>query len=219
LKPEQLISPTLHTAAIAGLETAINAALQLDPGSQQRLLKLAGHSFHLCCSQPELDLYFFPGDTVRLCGLYDGPVTTTLTGTAQEFLKLATAEDPANALINGDLELQGDSSALIELQKIGAQLDLDWEQPLVDFFGDVLGHSLSEGLRSAQQFGLQLFHNLKRQVDDYLFEEANITAADWQGEQFNRGVDELKQRTERLEAKLSRLQQRVAAATDKHQKD
>ena len=31
------IDPTVHTAALAGLEAAINGALQWDPGSRQKL--------------------------------------------------------------------------------------------------------------------------------------------------------------------------------------
>ena len=207
----EILSPTLHTAAIAGLESLINSALKLDPGSQQKLAQFDGHVFHWHCTSPQLDLYFIPGNPVQLCGYFEGPVDTELKGTAQEFIKLATAEDPANALINGNLELHGNSQALIELQKIGNQLDIDWETPITDLFGDVLGHAMSQGIREITQFGWQLLKGLKRQGEDYLFEEANLTPAQWEGEKFHHQVDQLKQRTERLQAKLNRLQQRIKA--------
>jgi ubiquinone biosynthesis protein UbiJ len=209
LNAAELISPTLHTAAIAGLEAAINAALKLDPGSQLKLAQFEDHVFHWQCTSPKLDLYVIPGEQFRLCGFYEGEADTTLKGSAQEFFKLATAEDPANALINGDIELHGSSHALIELQKIGNQLEIDWEAPITDLFGDVLGHTISQGLREAHQFGMQLFSGLKRQAEDYLFEEADLTPAKWEGDKFLNQIDELTQRTDRLQAKFSRLKQRA----------
>ncbi len=208
----RIISPTLHTAAIAGLEQVINTALAWDPASQQRLAKLDGHVFHWQCTQPLLDLYLIPGDDgIMLCGQYHAPADTVLKGSANEFFKLATADDPASALINGELELHGSSNALIELQKIGAQLDIDWETPIVQLFGDVVGHQISEGLRQASQFGLQLFKSLQRQTEDYLTQESELLVPDWQVENFLAEVDQLSLRTERLEAKLNRLKQRAAA--------
>ena len=201
---------TLHTAAIAGLEAVINNALKLDPATLNKLRALDGHVFLLHCSAPELSLYFIPGsDDVRLCGFYDGPADTTLTGSAREFAKLATASDAANALINGELELHGDSQALIALQKILRQLDIDWEQPLADIFGDIVGHQLGRGLRSGLRFGRQALQGLKRQLDDYIVHESNLIPPRWQAEQFFNDVDQLALRSERLAAQLQKLQRQL----------
>lgn len=202
---------TLHTAALAGLETVINKALQLDPSTLNKLQGLEGHVFLLHCSAPELSLYLIPGaDDVRLCGFYDDEADTTLTGTARDFARLATATDPASTLINGELELHGDSQALIALQKILKQLDIDWEAPLADIFGDVIGHQLGRGLRRSVRFGCQALQGFKRQLDDYIVHESDLLAPRWQAEKFFSDVDLLTMRTERLEAQLHKLQQRCS---------
>lgn len=206
MKSEQLISPTLHTAAIAALEFSVNQALKLDPATAKKLVELEGHTFHLHCSAPELSLYLIPGnDEVRLCGFFDGEADTTLTGSASEFAKLATSPDPANALINGELALHGDSHALIKLQQIGQQLDLDWEAPLAQLFGDVIGHQLGRGIRKGFGFARQVFTSLKRQVDDYMVEESELLTPRWQVERFYSEVGQLSLRAERLEARLQKL--------------
>lgn len=206
MNPEQLISPTLHTAAIAALEFSVNQALKLDPGTANKLADLEGHVFHLHCSAPEVSLYLIPGnDEVRLCGFFDGEAGTTLTGSAGEFAKLATSADPANALINGELALHGDSHALIQLQQIGKQLDIDWEAPLAQLFGDVVGHQLGRGLRKGFGFARQALGSLKRQVDEYIVEESDLLAPRWQVERFYSEVDQLSLRAERLEARLHKL--------------
>jgi ubiquinone biosynthesis protein UbiJ len=206
-----IISNTLHTAAVGGLETAINAALRLDPATLSKLQVLQDHVFLLHCSTPELSLYLIPcSDGVRICGTYDGKADTTLTGSAQEFAKLVTAADPASALINGELELHGDSQALINLQKILKQLDVDWEAPLAKIFGDVVSHQMGKGIRQGLRFGLQALQGFKRQVDEYIVEESELVPARWQAEKFFTDVDQLAMRTERLQAKLDKLMQHSA---------
>lgn len=209
-----MISQTLHTAVIAGLETAINGALRLDPATRLKLQQLNQHVFLLHCQAPELSLYLIPTiDEVRLCGYYDGDADTTLTGKINDFAELATSGDPANTLINGQLELHGDSQALITLQKILRQLDLDWEAPLADLFGDVAGHQLGRSLRQGFGFGLQTLRGIKRQVDDYIVEESELLPPRWQADQFFNEVDQLTMRSERLEAQLQKLKARIAQHT------
>jgi ubiquinone biosynthesis protein UbiJ len=211
----RIISNTLHTAAIAGLETAINAALRLDPSTVKRLQPLHNHVFLLHCTQIKggdqgLSLYLIPGEgDIRLCGIYQYEADTTLTGSFSEFAKLATATDPASALINGALELHGDSQALITLQKILKQLDVDWERPLANLFGDVVGHQLGRVLRQGARFGLQALKNAKRQLDEYIVEESELLPPRWQADQFFNDVDQLAMRTERLNAQIQKFKQRL----------
>lgn len=204
-----MISNTLHTAAIGGLETLINAALQLDPATLAQLQAFQGHVFQLHCTAPQLDLYLIPGDgEMRLCGWYEGKADTTLTGSAQEFAKLVTAADPASALINGELELHGDSQALISLQKTLQQLDIDWEAPLANIFGDVISHQMGRSIRQGLRFGWQALQGVKRQLDDYIVEESDLVPPRWQAEQLFNDIDQLAMRTERLQAQLEKYKLR-----------
>lgn len=210
-----IVSNTLHTAAVAGLETAINAALKLDPSTLNKLQQLHNHVFLLHCTQAigsdqGLSVYLIPGEgEIRLCGMYDSEADTTLTGSFSEFTKLATAADPASALINGELELHGDSQALITLQKILKQLDIDWEAPLATLFGDVIGHQLGRTLRQGARFGLQALRSFKRQLDEYIVEESELVPPRWQVDDFFNDVDQLAMRTERLDAQLQKFKQRL----------
>jgi ubiquinone biosynthesis protein UbiJ len=207
-----IISPTLHTAGIAGLETAINAALTLDPATSRKLATLNGHSFELHCAMPDVNFFLIPGESeVRLCGLLEGKADTTLTGSFDELLKLALSKDPANTLINGELELHGDSNALIELQKTIKGLDLDWEAPLSKLFGDVAAHEIGRGIRKGLKFARQGLQKLQRQGKEFLVEESELFPPRWQVDNFYRDIEQLSQRAERLEARLQRLAQRRRA--------
>lgn len=206
------INPTLHTAGLAGLEGAINRALQLAPQARDSLATLEHCVFRLQCTAPELDVYLQPGHTgIRLMGHHEGDVTTTVRGVASDFTELLGATDPAASLINGQLEISGDSAPLIELQKIMGALDLDWEAPLVDALGDVAGHQLAQILRGAFSWGRQASDSFLRQLEEFIHEEARLSPPRLELEDFYRDVQELTLRTERLQSRTERLRKRLLA--------
>lgn len=201
----------IRTAAIAALEFAVNRALALDPSTRARLAQLAGQSFHLHCTEPALDLFLLPqADRLGLAAQWEGDITAALSGTAQDFTRLLAADDPAAELINGHLVVRGDVQALQALQQILRQLELDWEQPLTNLFGDVAGHALAQGMRR----GFSLLHyagrQLQRQLRDYVVEESDWLAPRWQIEQFNNDVDRLAMDCDRLEARVQKLRVQMA---------
>ena len=204
------IDPALHTAALATLERVVNQALELSPGSAAALAGLADKVFALHCTTPPLDTYLQPGDgSIRLMGFYDGPVITSVRGSASDFAELATAKDPTAALINGELEISGDSAPLIELQKIIARLEIDWEAPLVDALGDVAGHQLAELLRGAYRWGRQASSGLGRQLEEFIHEEARLSPPRLELEDFFTDVRQLGLQVERLESRTQRLRKRI----------
>lgn len=205
-----MIDPALQTAAIAALESAINRALELAPRSRAELNALGDCVFALHCTAPPLEVYLQPGpEQVRLMGVYEGPVTTSVTGVASDFAELATAADPAATLINGHLELTGDSAPLLEVQKILAALDIDWEAPLVATLGDVAGHQLAQMLRGAHSWGRQASGSLERQLNEFIHEEARLSPPRLELEDFYRDVQELGMRVERLQSRTDRLRKRL----------
>jgi len=206
------IDPALHTAALAGLEGAVNRALSLAPEARAELSTLADTVFALHCTAPEFQVYLQPGEQgVRLMGIYDGEITTSVSGEASDFAELATSTDPTATLINGKLELEGDSAALIELQQILGRMDIDWEAPLVDTLGDVAGHQLAEMLRSAFSWGKQATTSLTRQLNEFIHEEARLSPPRLELEDYYRDVQELVMQVERLASRTQRLRKRIQA--------
>lgn len=210
-----MVDPALHTAAIAGLEVAVNRALQLDQLAARRLGELEGKVFRLQCTQPAVDFYLLPeAGRVSLRGFHDGEVTTAIRGSARDFADLATASDPAAALINGNIELDGDSGPLMDLQRILARLEPDWEAPLVDTLGDVAGHQLAEAMRGLFGWGRQAGESVLRQLEEFIHEEARLSPSRQEVEDFYDDVEKLEQRVERLAARVSRLTRRIGEPVD-----
>jgi ubiquinone biosynthesis accessory factor UbiJ len=204
------VDPTLHTAALAALEAALNRAVVLSPHSKAGLAQLEDCVFALHCTAPSMDIYLHPGaQGIRLTGNHLGPVTTSIKGEAADFTELATSSDPTATLINGGLELEGDSAPLLELQHILAALDMDWEAPLVDALGDVAGHQLAQMLRHAFAWGKQASASLTRQPTEFIHEEARLSPPRLEVEDFYRDLLELGLRVDRLQSRTERLRQRL----------
>ncbi len=204
------INPTVHTAALAGLEGAMNRALQLAPHGKADLAELEGCVFRLQCTAPALDLFLQPDSRgIRLMGIYEGDVTTTVRGVASDFTELATSEDPAANLINGKLAIEGDSAPLLELQQILGKLELDWEAPLVEALGDVAGHQIAQILRAVFSWGRQASVSILRQMDEFIHEEARLSPPRLELEDFYGDIRELSLRTERLQSRTDRLRKRL----------
>lgn len=206
---------TLKGIGLAGLESAINAALKLDATSRAKLGELEGDIFHLECTSPEIDIYLLPSiDGVQLAMQWEGDVTAGLTGTRDDYLELLRSKDAAATLINGNMRVIGNSKALLQLRDIAADLDLDWEAPITRIFGDIIGHQMARSLRFGSRLFLDAANSLQRQVRDYMQEENPFLAKRWQFEQFKQETAELDARTTKLAERVEQLRQRIASKTN-----
>jgi ubiquinone biosynthesis protein UbiJ len=200
----------VKTGAIAALEFVVERALALDPASRAQLGGLQGQVFHLECTQPALDLFLvLHGDRVQLAGHWEGAVTAGLRGTGSDYAELLRSSDPGATLINGAMTVSGNSKALLRLRDIAAHLDIDWEAPLANVFGDVVGHQLGRSLRFGGRLLADAVGSLRRQVHDYVQDESDWLVPRWQLDPFRAAVAETARRGERLAQDIARLQQRV----------
>ncbi|GAB5414005.1 MAG: SCP2 sterol-binding domain-containing protein [Congregibacter sp.] len=209
--------PTLHTAGLAAAEAAVNAALRLSPHSMQALIPLADEVVEIQCTRPAVSLFVSSDEkgALQLRGNYEGPVATRIQGSAEDFAALANAEDPAAALINGNIQLQGSSATLIDMQTVFNDLDIDWEAPLVDALGDVAGHQLASMLRATFAWSQQASRNLQRQLSEFALEEARLTPPKLALEHFYSQVQDLQERSERFEQRVAATRQRLQKLADR----
>lgn len=209
-----MIDPALHTAGLSGLEFLINRALALDPATQARLAEMQGLVLAIHCQNPKLSAYCLPGTQgLELRGVVaDDQVSASVSGKLSDFVKLMQADDKAAALVNGRLAVAGDSGHFLKLQAVLADLDLDWEQALSRVFGDVASHQIGRLLRGAMSFGQDTRSTLERHVEEFIHEEARLLPPKLELENFYADVRALNSRSERLQARIQRLQQRIEEA-------
>jgi ubiquinone biosynthesis protein UbiJ len=207
--PNAWLPPPLRKLAGRALETALNHTLSLDPDTQQKLAALEGRSVQLHLRGPELALAV----TVEGARLTVGP--------PQEASQLRVAASPgsllAMALKRGDdgvapgkVEIAGDADLARRLEKLAAAFAPDFEEAFARSFGDVLGVPLAQAIAAALRHARTGAAHLVEDGADWLRDEARLTPATAEVDDFLDGVDALRERTERLEARLARLRQRTA---------
>lgn len=209
---ENQIDPALQVAILGAIETALAQALQYAPQTRAELGKLSGNSIHIRVVQPALETTLLLAERPELRSVYEDKASASIEGKLSDFIQVATAEDPAIALINGELKIRGDTRLLQQVQTLVAELDLDWEAPISAVAGDVVGHQIGKGLRAFFRWGQHSRLALERQLSEYILEEARLTPSPLELEDFYRDLRHLQQRLDRCEARLKRLKRERASS-------
>lgn len=199
----------IAAAQLQTLSALINQTLALDHLACKRLSQLAGKRLRLQCTEPALDVIISVDNIgqIALLPADDQPVNTRLSGSLSAFMQLLASDDKASAMINSGLHLKGNSQLLLELGDILQQTDLDWEYHLSRMIGDLPAHLLGKISRHGQQWLGNSRPVFARHLQEFVREEARLTPHRDEIDQFITDVQQLALRTERLQARLQRLQQ------------
>lgn len=207
-----MLLPTV--LALAAFEDMLNKALDLDPATRLQLNQQVGKSILVNVQFPNISiLVFLDEGKVRLTPSEDHlnhTANATVTATSFDFIKQAL--NAQQVISQSGLQLEGDVFFLHELQKIGQQIDIDWEYGLSQFVGDITASQIGQGLRSLFSFAKQAASAFLDNGSQFLREDAKILPQQWQVDDYVEEVQELRSDIERLEARIARLQQHDAAA-------
>lgn len=184
------------------VQVAANRALALDPDTASRLREFEGRTVALHVEGPEIVLYLTPsGDGLKVAP--EGEAQTTIRGTPGALFANAVSEESRRAA--GRIHIEGDANLGQSFEQLFRRLKPDWEEPLAQAFGDVLGPRIATALRQGVDWSRSAGWSLAGQVSEYLREESRLLVTRTEMEEFVREVDNLREAVERLEARLHRL--------------
>ena len=205
--------PAIVAGILAALETALARAMVLAPDAQQDLQELAGTVLAIEFTQPAAECYVAISSRggISLSQHCELPVATRVRGQLEDFIRLAGSDDPAVTLINSDLEVVGNTAPLLAVQAIVANLDPDWEAPLVDALGDVAGHQVAQGLRGFFKWGRSAAESLRRQLSEFILEEGRLSPPKAELDHFFREIDALGLKVDRLQSRIKKFAKDIEA--------
>ena len=196
----------LSTALLAGVELGLNRVLALDSTALPRLARLSGQVIAVDCTAPALQLFILPsGEGLQLAGQWAGEADCRLRAPATSLLRLATGQDKTAVLHSPEVELDGDSAALLELAGILQDLELDWEYELSRWLGPVASQLLGSHIRSRASWTSQTLDSLRLNLADYLSEESRSLVGQREADARFAELDRLKLDLDRLDARIERL--------------
>lgn len=209
--PNSWLPPPMRRLAGRALETALNHTLSLDPDTQQRLAALNGRRVLLHLRGPDLALAI----TVEHGRLHVGPPDE---GDAGSQLRVAATPGSLLAMLfkrdddgmaPGKVDIAGDAELARRLEKLATAFAPDFEEAFARTFGDVLGVPIAKAVRKALTHAKETAAHLTEDTADWLREESRVALAPGEVEAFLDGVDTLRERSERLEARVQRLVRRL----------
>ncbi len=205
-------SPLDSLKPVAGraLQAALNHLLALDPDTAARLRTLQGKRVELEMLSPPLALAI----TVQDGKLQVGPVQraagaseadlglrATLGGLLGQVPFLRASSRPPT----GSLRINGDAELARTLQQLARAFDPDWDRPFASALGPIIGPQVARLLREALQASGKVARNIARDAAEFVTEESRDVIPKAELEGFNDDVDVLRDRAERLIARVSRL--------------
>lgn len=195
---------TLTLAALASVEKAVNAALRYDPATRLGLQRLEGKVLALHITAPEFHCFLMPlDDELRVMAQWDGDVHTRITGSALALAQLAQTDTPH--LKDSGVTVMGDLSLLAELQQLVKHLDIDWEEILTHFTGDLVGHQTAQMIRAKFGWARQRASSAQRLTREFLTEEMRALPTQVELQQFYAQVDEIRLAVDRAAARVEKI--------------
>ncbi len=196
----------LRVLAGKALQRALNHALSLDPTAAARLKPLEGRAVELHLDGPNLAL------RVRV----DQGLLEVEAPAEQANLRvrttpgavLAMALDSRHEVPPGKLELAGDAGLARQLEGLLKDWKPDIEASMSNLFGDVLGVPLAQGVSRTARAARRGLANVREDGAAWLRDEARLTPSRAEVDTWLDGVDDVSERSERLQRRLDTLEQR-----------
>ncbi|MRX28261.1 SCP2 domain-containing protein [Kangiella sp. HZ709] len=189
------------------IETVINQVIKLDPDAKARLFKLDGKLIKFELTDLKQSIYFkIEEDYIIVKEAFNNELkpNAELKGNSLSFFNLALSkqQDP---LFKGEVIFSGEIQTAQKFQSFFEQLDIDWEEHLSKYTGDIVAHELFKASKSFQGWAMETLNTAKLNFSEYLKFEARATPATIELENFFDDVADLKSDVERIELKINRL--------------
>lgn len=194
-------------------ESLINRALELDPEFLESLEPLSGKLVALDLSGIELTIFF--SLDVNGVTLYErseaGDIHGTrspdigIRGSPAALLRMVGAMRRGDASFGEEVRLSGDIAALELFRDAFRRLDIDLEELLSRFVGDIAAHELGRTARAFLSWGENMRQTLLADTGEYLVEELKVSPPRHELDDFASEVDRLRDDVERIEKRIARL--------------
>ncbi len=191
--------------ALQQLLALANGLLKLDPEARERLRPLAGHVLAVELDGIDLPLRVAFSEEGIAVADPDAAADVTVRARPAALLTLALSGGQKGA---GAVEFRGDVAVVHGIRQLVSSLEIDWEEQLSRFTGDVVAHQLGRMARAGLAWLSQARTTFEQNAAEYLTEESRALPAEAEVSAFLAEVDRLRQDADRLQARIALLEKR-----------
>lgn len=192
---------------LSAQENILNYYLKLDPEATENLSRLSGKVVKIEW-EPLHYYWLFESDAINLTKDYKGPVDLILRGSTIDFMRMAVMKKDT-ALTAIPLRVSGDMEFAKQFKEFFANINVDWEEQLARFFGDTIAYPMSHFLKIMSNWAKQSIESLGQNLTNYVQTERNWLVSRDELAIFLADIDDLRDDTERFQARLAILQKEL----------
>ncbi|MGH8184160.1 MAG: ubiquinone biosynthesis accessory factor UbiJ [Rhodanobacteraceae bacterium] len=209
-EPNAWIPHPLRKLGCLALTLALNRLVALDPDTREAIDKLEGRRICVHLRGPEIAFAIAARNgTLQI----EPPPNAGDDGTANDFevnatpgslLAMALGRD-GDARPVGKVEIAGDAELAHRVQKLARDYKPDFEAAFATVFGEVAGTAIARGLNDAARWAGEGARHFRDDTVDWLRDEVRLTVPHAEMNAFLDDVDALRERGERLAARIRNL--------------
>lgn len=201
-----MMKPTF-SLLLSLLEPAINQYLGLADNYKSLMTPIAGKVIAIEISDLGQTIYFCPGEErLQILENYTEAVDARLKGSLASLGMMGLSATPMHALFKGQVSIEGDTLLAHKFQSLFSKLDLNLENRLAAFTGAEVASRLTALFSESRAWTQDTLHSFRINLEEFLQEETRDLPAKAEAELCFQKIDQLRSDTDRLEARLDRLQ-------------
>ena len=208
----RVLIDSLQGGAVAAMEIAANRLLAYDEAALKGCCEMQGQCIAIDITDLDFQLYCHPGSW-GLRFSREAPareVDASISGRLMALVSLGTQDDKMSTSISERIRFDGNVALAQRIQRIVAELNIDWEEMLAEHTGDVMAFQLHQGMRRLGDWLKQSGDSLLQTSSEYLREEARVSPTQPEFRRFQSQVSTLRNDVARAEQRLQRLLDRAA---------
>ncbi len=198
---------TVKPLLLSVFETALNRLIALDSDAVYLLTPLIGKVIGITIRPFNETLYLCPSETtIQVLDDYPGPVDALLTGSALAFGAKGLGSSSIGTLFNDSIEISGDSEVGHAFIRLFEKMDIDLEESLSRYTGDIIAHRIGRFFRTGHRWTGDMLESFRLNLTEFLQEEARDLPAKPEADIFYRKIGDLQTDLNRLQSRLENLE-------------
>ena len=201
---------SIRDLALQAIETSLNTLVEMDGRAAGRLARFHGQVVAIALRGTGITLYFVPDDQGRLqlYGGYEGEPDALIEGSPLDLMRASDSERGSAELFAGNVRMQGDTELAHRFSEVLGSLDIDWEEELSRYIGDIGAHEVGRAVREARTQGKRVGAISTQNLSEYLTEESRLLPHRYEFDAWQEDVETTRDDLERLIARVQLLENR-----------
>ena len=192
------------------IQDLVNAILREDERAFAAAAELAGKLIAIHATGTDLTVFVeFAREGALLSLEHTAKPNVTIRARPFTLIGLLFDRDGKSTAITPEMEISGDTNLAQRFQEILRHVEIDWEEHLSYWIGDIAAHQVGRVFRSTRAYLRETRKSIGMNISEYLRYEKEILPHSEEVAGFVSAVDVLRNDAERLQQRLDRLQRKI----------